>query len=150
MKSALMSTAGPSFADTALTQEASVLVEGAGLVNVGAADRPLVFTDPQSLSFGYLDARRGREQQDDPDHRLGRRRRRRNLVGGDPAAGRVGRRDHRSRAGHAQPRGHGVVQIVARASAGALQGDNFGFVVLRRGSDVRRIPYAFSVTRLVS
>ena len=39
------------------------------------------------------------------------------------------------------------MQIVARASAGAVQGDNFGFVVLRRGSDVRRIPYAFSVSR---
>ena len=30
MKSALMSTAGPAFADTTLTQEASVLVQGAG------------------------------------------------------------------------------------------------------------------------
>ncbi len=45
------------------------------------------------------------------------------------------------------PGGSAVVQIVARASAGAVQGDNFGFVVLRRGSDVRRIPYAFSVSR---
>jgi hypothetical protein len=40
-----------------------------------------------------------------------------------------------------------VMQITARASAGATQGDNFGFVLLRRGSDVRRIPYAFSVSR---
>ena len=39
------------------------------------------------------------------------------------------------------------MQITARASAGAVQGDNFGFVVLRRGSDARRIPYAFSVSR---
>ena len=39
------------------------------------------------------------------------------------------------------------MQIVARASSGAVQGDNFGFVVLRRGSDERRIPYAFSVSR---
>ncbi len=54
-----MSTAGPAFADTALTQEASVLVQGAGLVNVGAADRPVLFTDPQSLSFGYLDVNAG-------------------------------------------------------------------------------------------
>ena len=54
MKSALMSTAGPAFADTSLTQEASVLVQGAGLVNVGSADQPLIFTDPPSLSFGYL------------------------------------------------------------------------------------------------
>jgi hypothetical protein len=37
--------------------------------------------------------------------------------------------------------------MVARASGSAPGGDNFGFVVLRRGSDVRRIPYAFSVTR---
>ena len=28
-----------------------------------------------------------------------------------------------------------------------MQGDNFGFILLRRGSDVRRIPYAFSVSR---
>ena len=58
MKSALMSTAGPAWGDTSLTQEASVLVEGAGLVNVGSADKPLVFSDPQSLSFGYLVAGR--------------------------------------------------------------------------------------------
>ena len=54
MKSALMSTAGPSFADTSLTQEASVIVQGAGMVRVSTADKPLIFSDPQSLSFGYL------------------------------------------------------------------------------------------------
>ena len=54
MKSALMSTAGPAFADTTQKEEASVLVEGAGLVRVGSADKPMLFTDPQSLSFGYL------------------------------------------------------------------------------------------------
>jgi hypothetical protein len=45
------------------------------------------------------------------------------------------------------PGGSAVTQIVARVSAGAVQGDNFGFVHLRRGADVRRIPYAFSVSR---
>ncbi len=59
VKSALMSTAGRAFADTALTQEASVLLQGAGLVSVAAADRPVLFTDPQSLSFGYLDVNAG-------------------------------------------------------------------------------------------
>ena len=54
-----MSTAGPSFADSALTQEASVLVQGAGLVRVASADNPVVFSDPQSLSFGYLDVNAG-------------------------------------------------------------------------------------------
>ena len=43
--------------------------------------------------------------------------------------------------------GTAIVQMVARAAAGSPQGDNFGFVILRRGGDVRRIPYAFSVTR---
>ena len=39
------------------------------------------------------------------------------------------------------------MQITARAVGGAVQGDDFGFILLRRGSDVRRIPYAFSVSR---
>jgi subtilisin family serine protease len=51
VKSALMSTAGPAWGDTSRTTEASVLIEGAGLVNVGRADNPMVFTDPASLSF---------------------------------------------------------------------------------------------------
>ena len=36
LKSALMSTAGPTFADSGKTAEASVLVQGAGLARVGA------------------------------------------------------------------------------------------------------------------
>ena len=43
--------------------------------------------------------------------------------------------------------GTAVVQMTARAAAGAPDGDNFGFVVLRRGDVVRRLPYAFRVTR---
>jgi len=45
------------------------------------------------------------------------------------------------------PGGTAVMQITARVGSGGVQGDNFGFVLLRRGSDVRRIPYAFSVSR---
>src|SRR5262249_26597502 len=56
MKSALMSTGGPALADTSRTQEAWVLVEAAGLPSVPAAAVPLIFTDPQSLSFGYIGA----------------------------------------------------------------------------------------------
>ena len=148
VKSALMSTAGPAFGDTVLTQEASVLIQGAGLVRVGAADKPLIFTDPQSLSFGYLPA-----------------------AATSPASTAISVTvsDAGDGAGtwtaeiHAQvastgavvqaapvtigPGGTAVTQIVARAGSGAVAGDNFGFVVLRRGSDARRIPYAFSVTR---
>ena len=147
MKSALMSTAGPAWGNTSLTEEASVLVEGAGLVNAGAADKPLIFTDPQSLSFGYLVAGGGANSKSIS-------------VGLADAGGGQGTwvaevRPQVASAGATveaapatlAPGGTAVMQITARASAGAVQGDNFGFVVLRRGSDTRRIPYAFSVSR---
>jgi minor extracellular serine protease Vpr len=147
MKSALMSTAGPAFADTSLTQEASVLVQGAGLVSVPSADRPLIFTDPPSLSFGYLVAGGGANSRAIPV----------TVSDGGGGAGTwlAEVRPQVSSSGATveaapvtvPPGGSAMVQIVARASAGAVQGDNFGFVVLRRGSDVRRIPYAFSVSR---
>jgi minor extracellular serine protease Vpr len=147
VKSALMSTAGPAFADSALTQESSVLVQGAGLARVGTADRPLIFTDPQSLSFGYLEVNAGAASRAIP------------VTVSDAGDG--------SGAWSAEllpqvassgatvevspftlgPGGTVLVQMVARAAAGSPQGDNFGFVVLRRGDEVRRIPYAFSVTR---
>ena len=142
-----MSTAGPAFADTTLTQEASVIVQGAGMVRVSAADRPLIFTDPQSLSFGYLVAGGGANSQAI-------------TVAVSDAGDGAGTWTAEVQAQVAStgatveaapvtlgPGGKAAMQIVARASAGAVQGDNFGFVVLRRGSDVRRIPYAFSVSR---
>jgi minor extracellular serine protease Vpr len=146
MKSALMSTAGPAFADTSLTQEASVLVQGAGLVNVPVADRPLIFTDPMSLSFGYLTAGGATSRAIPVTVSDG---------GGGAGTWITEVRPQVSSAGATveaapvtvPPGGSGVVQITARASAGAVQGDNFGFVVLRRGADTRRIPYAFSVSR---
>jgi len=146
VKSALMSTAGPAFADSALTEEASVLVQGAGLARVGAADKPLIFTDPQSLSFGYLGE-------------AGATSRAISLVLSDAGDG-AGTWSAEVRAQVASsgatveaapvtltPGGIAVVQVVARAAAGATQGDNFGFVVFRRGDVVRRVPYAFSVSR---
>ncbi len=147
MKSALMSTAGPAFGDTARTQEASVLVQGAGLVSVPSADRPLIFTDPPSLSFGYLVAGGGANSRVIPV----------TVSDGGGGAGTwtAEVRPQVSSTGATveaapvtvPPGGSVIVQIVARASAGAVQGDNFGFVVLRRGGDARRIPYAFSVSR---
>jgi subtilisin family serine protease len=147
MKSALMSTAGPAFADSSLTQEASVLVQGAGLVNVASADRPLVFSEPQSLSFGYLVAGAGASSKAIPV----------TVSDGGDGAG-TWTAEIRAQVASAGafveaapvtigPGGSAVMQVVARVSAGAVQGDNFGFVVLKRGSDERRIPYAFSVSR---
>jgi subtilisin family serine protease len=147
LKSALMSTAGPAFADSSRTQEASVLVQGAGLVSVPSADQPLIFTDPASLSFGYLVAGAGANSRAIPV----------TVSDGGGGAGTwtAEIRPQVSSSGatveaapvSVPPGGSAIVQVVARASAGAVQGDNFGFIVLRRGSDARRIPYAFSVSR---
>ena len=147
VKSALMSTAGPSFADSALTQEASVLVQGAGLVRVASADNPVIFSDPQSLSFGYLDVNAGAASRAIPVTISD--------AGGGAGAWSVEIQPQVASAGatvSAAPftlgsGGTAVVQMAATAAAGAPQGDNFGFVVLRSGDVVRRIPYAFSVTR---
>jgi subtilisin family serine protease len=147
VKSALMSTAGPAFGNTALTQEASVLVEGAGLARVSEADHPVVFTDPQSLSFGYLSATAGATS------------RTIQLAVSDAGDGagtwQVEVQAQSASAGATVeaapvtlgPGGTAVMQVVARVSAGAVAGDNFGFLVLRRGGIARRVPYAFSVTR---
>jgi hypothetical protein len=147
MKSALMSTAGPAFADSSRTQEASVLLQGAGVVNVPSADQPLIFTDPPSLSFGYLVAGGGENSRTIPV----------TVSDGGGGAGTwtAEVRPQVSSSGATveaapvtvPPGGSAIVQVVARASGGAVQGDNFGFVVLRRGADARRIPYAFSVSR---
>ena len=45
------------------------------------------------------------------------------------------------------PGGAADLVAVARASAGAAQGEDYGFIVLRRGADTRRIPYAFVVLK---
>ena len=60
VKSALMSTAGPAWADTARTVEAPVLLGGAGLSTCARADDPKLFIEPASLSFEDLNVTRGR------------------------------------------------------------------------------------------
>jgi subtilisin family serine protease len=147
MKSALMSTAGPASSDTARTGEASVLVQGAGLVRTAAADRPLIFTDPQSLSFGYLDVNAGAASRSISVTVAD--------AGDGAGSWSVEVRPQVATGGATVeaapfslgPGGTAVVQMTARAAAGAPDGDNFGFVVLRRGDVVRRLPYAFRVTR---
>ena len=54
VKSALVSTAGAAWGDTARTQEAPVTLEGGGLVSLPNAADPQLFTDPVSLSFEDL------------------------------------------------------------------------------------------------
>ena len=148
IKSALMTTAGPAWGDTNRTQEASVLLEGAGLINVGRADDPKIFTDPPSLSFHSLDVNHGSTS--------------RPLLstisdaGGGSGTWQVELEPQSATAGTEVdlpgsitilPGGDALLTAVARASASAPAGDDYGFIVLSRGDVTRRIPYEFSVER---
>ena len=148
VKSALMSTAGPAWGDTARTQEASVLLEGAGLANVPRADDPKLFTTPVSLSFQDLDVTAGSA--------------RRSLLlevqdaGGGGGTWTVGLQSQAATAGAfvdlpatvaVSPGGTAEIPVVVRADANAATGDDEGFVTLTQGSNVRRVPYYFTVER---
>ena len=148
VKSALVSTAGPAWADTARTQEAPVTLEGGGLVALPRATDPQLFTDPVSLSFEDLVVTRGAAS-------------RALLVrltdaGGGSGTWQVELAPQSATAGASvdipgliavPPGGEADVAVVARAAAAAVQGENYGFVVLRKGSVTRRVPYFFLVDR---
>jgi minor extracellular serine protease Vpr len=148
IKSALMSTAGAAWENSGRTQEASVLLEGAGLVNVQAADNPLIFTEPGSLSFGDLNLLANTTSK---QLLLSIR-----DAGGGAGTWAVQLQPQSASAGATldvpssisiAPGGTADLQVTARADASAPKGDNVGFLVLRRGAVTRRIPYAFFVTR---
>jgi minor extracellular serine protease Vpr len=148
VKSALVSTAGPAWGDTARTQEAPVPLEGGGLVTLPRAADPRLFTDPVSLSFENLDVTRGAASK----ALLVRL----TDAGGGAGDWQVQLQAQTATAGSSidlpgtisvPPGGEADLAVVARASAGAAQGEDYGFVVLRRGSVTRRVPYFFLVER---
>ena len=148
VKSALVSTAGAAWRDTARTQEAPVTLEGGGLVALPRAADPQLFTDPVSLSFEDLVVTHGAAS-------------RALLVrltdAGDGAgAWQVELAPQAATAGASidipgvitvPPGGEADVAVVARAAADAAQGEDYGFVVLRKGDVTRRVPYLFLVDR---
>ena len=148
VKSALMATAGPAWGDTARTQEASVLLGGAGLADLVAADNPKIFTDPQSLSFQRLDVSPGPQ--------------RKSMLLTVSDAGGGGGNWTVSLAPQTQTTGVQIdvpgtitlapgadvaIPVVVRAAADAGTGENAGFLVLTGNGVQRRVPYAFIVER---
>ena len=148
VKSALVNTAGPAWSNTARTIEAPVILEGGGLVDLSRANDPKLFADPVSLSFDDMNVNRGPRNEA--------------LVvrvtdAGDGAGTwQVELRPQLATAGatlqlpptvELLPGGDTTLTAVARAATGAAAGDNYGFIVLRRGEITRRIPYLFAVTR---
>jgi minor extracellular serine protease Vpr len=147
VKSALTTTAAPAWGDTARTKEASVLLEGGGLIDVAAANSPKLFAEPSSLSFGYLTTDAGAA--------------RRSLLlsltdagagGGtwsvavQPQSASAGATIAPATTSVTLAPGDTVdLPIVASAPYTAPSGDDYGFLVLTRGADRVRIPYYFSV-----
>ena len=148
VKSALMTSAQPAWGDTARTKEASVLLEGGGLIDVAAANDPKLFAEPSSLSFGYLnvdghDARKALllELSD---------------AGTGGGAWNVSVEPQSATPGSSiapstssvtiAPGGTVDLPVVATATSTAPTGDDTGFVVLTRGSERIRIPYYFTVS----
>jgi subtilisin family serine protease len=135
IKSALVLTGGPVYADTGHTQEVPTTREGGGLVNLPRADNPLIFASPTGLSFGLL--------------RVGERAARSvNLTdaGGGSGPWTVSVQPQTQGTGvtvtaPASVTVPGTLAVTASAPNGAAEADVTGFVVLTRGADSRRIPF---------
>jgi minor extracellular serine protease Vpr len=144
VKSALVATAGPAWSDTAMSAEAPVTFEGGGLVSATTAATPLVFTFPSSLSFGDLETQQGAAS--------GTLLVRIADAGGGDGTWSVGLEAQSAQAGTSidlpgvvtvPPGGEAMLTVTARAAAGTADGEDYGFVVLRKGAATRRIPYLF-------
>ncbi|HZR92101.1 MAG TPA: S8 family serine peptidase [Gaiellaceae bacterium] len=141
IKSALVSTGDPVFADERRV-EVPATREGGGLIDLPKANDPLVFTTPADLSFGLLRAGQSASR----------------TVQVSDAGGGAGSWDVFVDL-QGQPAGvqvtaaptpltvPGSLTVQTTSTATAAETDVTGFVVLRRGDDVRRIPFWFRVER---
>ena len=149
VKSALMSTAGPAFLDASQTAEASVLREGAGFVNVAAANDAAIVTAPTSLGFGLIDGGKGTQQTPTvavKDLGLGGRWTVTvALQAGAPAGVTV------TAPAFLDEVVNGVVglPVTLNVPPGTGAGDVTGFVTLTQGARARRIPFWAMVERSV-
>jgi subtilisin family serine protease len=131
VKSALVETGRPVVDGEG--REVGALREGGGFLNLPAADNPLVFASPTGLSFGFL-KRRARVE--------------RTISLTDAGGGSgvwsvdAGARGARGLTVTAPPAVTvpGRLAVTARATANARLAEATGFVTLRRGGAVRRIP----------
>nr|MBA3376547.1 S8 family serine peptidase [Actinomycetota bacterium] len=109
--------------------------QGGGFVSLGRADRPLLFAEPTGISFGLL----GRSARSGGEIAL-------TDAGGGAGTWQVARVRRERPAGAslilaATVTIPGSLSYEAVTSAAAAQGNFSGFVELRRGADVRRVPF---------
>jgi subtilisin family serine protease len=137
LKSALVLTGAPVHAGS--TAELPATREGGGMVDLAKADNPLLFADPTSLSFGVLGATGTATQTTTLSD-----------AGGGAGTWQASVAVTQSTPGVqlAVPpavTAPGPLAVQATTSA-ATTGDESGFVVLTRGTDVRRIPFWVGVS----
>jgi subtilisin family serine protease len=129
VKSALTQTATPAWGDAARAREAPVTREGGGVVDLPRADAPLLFAEPNTLSFGLV--RRGGNAS-------------REVVLAD-AGGGAGEWavtvEPQAGAAPTVPATVTVPGSLPVTATGEKEGEATGFVVLTRGGERRRVPY---------
>jgi subtilisin family serine protease len=139
IKSALESTGDPVHVEGS-TAEVLTTREGGGRIDLARADNPLLFTSPTGLSFGLIKVGTSATQTLNITD-----------AGGGAAPWTLTVESQAAPAGSTiAPSTSSVVadttvDIVATAAANGADGEATGFVVLTRGTDVRRVPYWFHV-----
>ena len=127
LKSALAQS-GAAVHSAGSAAEISPLREGGGRIDLARADNPLLFAIPSSVSFGMLPRNSDKDVS----------------VALTDAGGGAGTWSVTVSAGMVSAPASvtipGVLVVHARVNLGAGEGGSAGFVVLTRGSDVRRIP----------
>jgi minor extracellular serine protease Vpr len=148
VKSALVSTAAPAWADTARTLEAPVLTAGSGEVDLLAANDPKLFSDPVSLSYSDLNVNRGAASKSlllalsDAGDGAGTW-----TIEVKPQAQQNGIQISVPGAITIAPGGSAQIPVTASASSSAAAGEAYGFLLLHRGGVTRKVAYALLVTR---
>ena len=148
VKSALVSTAAPAWADSARTVEAPVLTSGSGQVDLPAANDPKLFTDPVSLSYSDLNVNRGAASKalllalSDAGDGAGTW-----TIEVKPQAQPSGVQIVVPGAVTIAPGGSAQIPVSASAASNAAAGEAYGFLLLHRGSVTRKVAYALLVTR---
>jgi subtilisin family serine protease len=132
VKSALVLTGQPVWDGSSHTRETPATREGGGLIDLAAANDPLVFASPSSISFGYV--RRNQSAT-------------RTTVLTDAGGGAGVWSVSVGGANVTAPSSISVPgSLVLTAHGGSRDGDVSGFVILSRGTTTRRIPYWFRVS----
>jgi subtilisin family serine protease len=138
IKSALESTGDPVHVPGTMTEVVPTR-EGGGRIDLPRADDPLLFTDPTGITFGLVQRDTVHVQTLQVAD-----------AGGGPAPWTVSVVQAAAPAGATITTGPtvsapGSVAVTLAISSTAAEGEASGFVLLSRGTDVRRVPYWFRV-----